>query len=50
LNHSTNAQPVLTSQESIDSIYEWVDDKITKDQAIYKNGEEKNKSLLNGKI
>jgi len=27
LNHSTNAQPVLTSQESIDSIYEWVDDK-----------------------
>lgn len=27
VNHSLHAQPACTSQEDIESIYEWVDDK-----------------------
>lgn len=51
MNHSINAQPVNSSQEDINSMYEWdnakKDDKRTNNPKLTKNGKQENgKSLL----
>lgn len=53
MHHSTNAQPVDSSQPDIDSIYEWdapqEKGKRTNKQTLTKNGQPQNsKSLLQG--